>query len=64
MVASFWIIGQLGRWGLAACVAGGVFLGLVNHLALERWLLKTITSGQPADPRRDDRRHAGAAGRS
>lgn len=48
MVASFWIIGQLGRWELAGCVAGGVLLGLVNHLALERWLLKTITSGKEA----------------
>lgn len=48
MVASFWIIGQLGRWQLAGCVAGGVLLGLVNHLALERWLLKTITSGHDA----------------
>lgn len=48
MVASFWIIGQLGRWQLAGCVAGGVLLGLANHLALERWLLKTITSGHDA----------------
>ena len=45
MVASFWIAGQLGEWRLAGCIAGGVFLGLVNHLVTEYWLLKTITSG-------------------
>jgi hypothetical protein len=46
MVASFWIVGQLGEWRLAGCIAGGVLLGLVNHLATEYWLLKTITSGE------------------
>ncbi|RLV51029.1 hypothetical protein D9V37_03670 [Nocardioides mangrovicus] len=46
VVASFWVFGQLGRWGLAGCVAGGVVLGLVNHLATELWLLRTITSGR------------------
>jgi len=46
MVASFWIIGQLDEWRLAACVAGGVLFGLVNHLATEYWLLKTISSGE------------------
>jgi hypothetical protein len=45
VVASFWIVGQLGEWRLAGCIAGGVLLGLVNHLATEFWLLKTITSG-------------------
>jgi hypothetical protein len=45
MVASFWLVGQLGEWRLAACIAGGVLLGLVNHLATEYWLLKTISSG-------------------
>jgi hypothetical protein len=49
VVASFWIIGQLGEWRLAACVAGGVLLGLVNHLVTELWLLKTISGGtQPS----------------
>jgi hypothetical protein len=46
VVASFWIVGQLGEWRLAACIAGGVLLGLVNHLATEYWLLKTISSGE------------------
>lgn len=45
MVASFWIVGQLGKWELAGCIAGGVLLGLVNHLMTERWLLGIITSG-------------------
>lgn len=48
IVASLWIVGQLGRWPLAVCIAGGVLLGLANHLATERWLLKTITSGHTA----------------
>src|SRR5688500_16604212 len=51
MVASFWIFGQLDRWQLAACVAGGVFLGLLNHLYTEYWLLKLIESG--AQPTRN-----------
>src|SRR4051794_26417627 len=46
VVASFWIVGQLGEWRLAGCIAGGVLLGLVNHLATEFWLLKTISSGE------------------
>jgi hypothetical protein len=50
-VAAFWVAGQLGEWRLAACVAGGVALGLVNHLATEYWLLKIITSG--AQPTRN-----------
>src|SRR6188768_1556086 len=44
MVASFWLVGQLGEWRLAACIAGGVLLGLVNHLATEYWLLQMIAS--------------------
>jgi dipeptide/tripeptide permease len=51
MVASFWFAGQLGRWQLAGCIAGGVLLGLVNHLVTEYWLLKLITSG--AQPTRN-----------
>ena len=46
MVASFWIAGQLGEWRLAGCIAGGVFLGLVNHLVTEYWLLRLLVSGE------------------
>lgn len=45
MIASYWIFGQLDRWQLAGCVAGGVFLGLLNHLYTEYWLLRIIESG-------------------
>jgi hypothetical protein len=51
MIASYWIFGQLDRWQLAGCVAGGVFLGLLNHLYTEYWLLKIIESG--AEPTRN-----------
>jgi hypothetical protein len=44
-VAGFWIIGQLGEWRLATCLAIGVGLGLVNHLATEFWLLRIIANG-------------------
>lgn len=48
-VASYWIIGQLGEWRMAACLSIGIALGLVNHLATEYWLLRIITSGdQPS----------------
>lgn len=46
VVADFWILGQLDRWTLGACVAVGVLLGLANHLATELWLLKLISSGE------------------
>ena len=46
MAASFWVIGPLGHWTLAGCVAGGVLLGLLNHLATELWLFKLISSGE------------------
>ena len=45
IVATYWIAGQFGEWELAGCIAGGVLLGLVNHLMTERWLLGIITSG-------------------
>ncbi len=45
-VASFWILGQLGEWRLAASLAIGVALGLLNHLATERWLLGLLTAGR------------------
>ena len=50
IVATYWIAGQFGEWQLAGCIAGGVLLGLVNHLITEFWLLKIITSG--AEPTR------------
>jgi uncharacterized membrane protein YhhN len=45
-VAAYWILGQLGEWTLAGCIAAGVALGLLNHLATEYWLLRIITSGE------------------
>jgi hypothetical protein len=51
MIASYWVFGQLDRWQLAGCVAGGVFLGLLNHLYTEYWLLRIIESG--AQPTRN-----------
>ena len=44
-VLGLWF-GQYGNWTLAGCIAGGVLLGLVNHLATEFWLLRIITSGE------------------
>ena len=51
-VAVYWVAGQLGEWTLAACIAGGIGLGLLNHLATEFWLLRIITSG--AEPSRNE----------
>ena len=49
VVATYWVAGQFGEWRLAGCIALGVLLGLVNHLATEYWLLRIITSGiQPS----------------
>jgi hypothetical protein len=45
VAATYWVAGQLGEWVLANCVAGGVALGLANHLVTEYWLLRIITSG-------------------
>jgi hypothetical protein len=45
-VAAYWVLGQLGEWVLAGCIAGGVGLGLLNHLVTEFWLLRLITSGE------------------
>jgi hypothetical protein len=44
--AAYWVLGQLGEWRLAGCIAGGIGLGLLNHLATEFWLLRIITSGR------------------
>src|SRR5262245_26590546 len=49
IVVTYWIAGQFGEWELAGCIAGGVLLGLANHLMTELWLLRIITSGaQPS----------------
>ena len=45
-VAAYWVLGQLDEWTLAGCIAGGVGLALLNHLATEYWLLRIITSGE------------------
>lgn len=46
VVAAYWIAGQLDKWTLAGCIAGGIALGLANHLFTEFWLLKIISSGE------------------
>lgn len=46
VIATYWIAGQLGEWGLAGCIAAGIALGLANHIATEFWLLKMISSGE------------------
>ena len=38
-------VGQYDEWTLAFCIAGGVLLGLINHLVTEYWLLRIITGG-------------------
>jgi hypothetical protein len=45
VVAGFWIFGPMNRWALAACLAAGIALGLINHLVTEFWLYKVISSG-------------------
>ena len=44
VVFGLWF-GQYGDWTLAFCIAGGVLLGLANHLATEYWLLRIISGG-------------------
>lgn len=44
--AAYWVLGQLDEWRLAECIAGGIALGLLNHLVTEFWLLRIITSGE------------------
>jgi len=46
MVGTYWVAGQLGEWRLAACISGGIALGLLNHLVTEYWLMRIITSGE------------------
>jgi hypothetical protein len=45
-IGAYWVLGQLQEWVLAGCIAGGVGLGLLNHLVTEFWLLRLITSGE------------------
>jgi len=45
MIFSLWF-GPSGDWRLPGCLAAGVLLGLLNHLATEYWLLRVITSGE------------------
>ncbi len=44
--ATYWILIQLDEWRLAGCIAGGIGLGLANHLVTEYWLLKIISGGE------------------
>ena len=53
VVATYWIAGQFGEWELAGCIAGGVLLGLVNHLMTERWLLGNQGEGSDPVPAKD-----------
>ena len=46
IVADFWILIQLDEWTLAGCIAGGIALGLLNHLYTEYWLLKLLAAGE------------------
>jgi hypothetical protein len=46
VVADFWVLIQLSEWTLAGCIAGGILLGLANHLYTEYWLLKLLVSGE------------------
>ncbi len=44
-VAGFWIFGPMNDWDIAAFLAVGILMGLVNHVATEYSLLKMISSG-------------------
>ena len=46
MLAALWI-GQTGKWALVGAIDAGILLGLVNHLATEYWLLRTISAEDP-----------------
>jgi hypothetical protein len=45
VIASFWMLSQLSSWAVAFAAAGGVMLGLLNHLYTEFWLGRVISSG-------------------
>ena len=46
VIADFWVLIQLDEWTLAGCIAGGIALGLANHLYTEYWLLKLLANGE------------------
>lgn len=46
VAGTYWVCGQLGEWRLGGCIAGGIALGLLNHLVTEYWLMRIITSGE------------------
>lgn len=46
VVASFWICGPLAAWDVAVFLSVGVLLAVVNHVASEYSLLKTLASGR------------------
>jgi hypothetical protein len=45
MIFSLWFR-QFGNWTLPLCLAGGILLGLLNHLATEYQMLKVILHAQ------------------
>lgn len=45
VTASVWILGAVSTWPIALCAAGGVVLGLLNHLTTELWLGRIISGG-------------------
>jgi hypothetical protein len=45
MIFSLWFR-QFGNWTLPLCLAGGILLGLLNHLATEHQLLKVIVNSR------------------
>ncbi len=46
MVASYWVLGQLGEWQTATLTAVGILLAMINHVATEFWLARLISSGE------------------
>lgn len=46
VAASLWVLSQVDGWTTAFCAAGGVLLGLANHVATELWLGRVIASGE------------------
>src|SRR4051794_33563661 len=45
-IAAYWGIGQHGQWWVGGCLAVGVGVGLLNHLAPADRLLRIIPSGE------------------